>query len=387
MYMDDIDFHSLRESKQRRLVHNRQVATTDRIVREIPAETTPVRVFEKSLDELILDTLEQGRFSINELADRFSVSDKDIRRVIHVFRQRGTSKHTGRNAKFNLITDRQGIIVAKETRETEHYYTLEKIPYFARVADPTLAFSLLDLGSRVADLPRIVEYVPEGKAIELDEEYAYVVGDYWEIDPQEVFDYITEFDREYVDTSLIPLPIVDVTSEYERVADRFRQSEGVYKRYRIDRERIKKLQNQFETQAAGGGFGIREYQATVIDLANLRWYAHQERADLLPVVDDWRDALVTTLKPEPDDGSEQSSGDRANVEHDIEIELDNQIQLTVGETPQSPREVYESFDPILRAEVTVKEVTNRLEHYARTGFIERESIKGEQRYSADFESW
>jgi hypothetical protein len=383
MYANDVDFHSLSEPEQHRLVHNRRVATNGQLVTEIPDETAPVRVFKKSLDALLLDTLEGGRFSTNELAERFGVNDADVRHLLNKYRRRGTSKFTGENTKFNLITDRQGIVRAKETRGAEHYYTLEKIPYFARVVDPTLAFSLLNLADRAATLPRIVEYVPGGKATELDEEYAYIIGEYWTIDPQEVFDYLTEYDREYVETSLLPLPIVDADDEYERVANRFVESEGVYKRARTDRNQIDQLVEKFENRVGRGHAGLRLYQAHVIDIADLRWYAKQERPDLLPAIDDGINNLVQALEPDPD---ESDSDKDVDTSEDLTEQLiEDQLRLALGDDPRTAREVHEMLESMVQSHLSVDDVEELLDRYARTGFINRDTVDGKPRYSTDFD--
>lgn len=376
MYDDDVDFHVLSGQKQNRLVHNKQVATTGELLSEVPDETVPVRVFEKSLEELILDELETGQFSVNELAEIFGVRASDVRQIMHKLRRRSQDDFTAENTKFNLITDRQGIVRAKETDGPEHYYTLEKIPFFARVVDPTLGFSLLELKKRVADFPRVVDYIPGGKATELDEDYALVVGGYWGIDPEEVFDYLTEFDREYVETSLIPLPIVDADEQYHAVADRFVQSEGVYKRFRIDRNRIEELTEMFERQIERGDPGVGVYQASVIDIADLRWYARQERPDLLRTVDNWIDRLVTAL--EPTESEEEQEG---RNQPGPEIALEDQFQVVMDSEPRTLEEIYQSLNPIVQAETSVTELEKKLDHYAKVGIISHQSVDGTSKYS------
>lgn len=378
MYDEDVDFHALNEQEQTRFVRNRQVATTGELLSEVPDETVPVRVFEKSLEELILDELETGQFSMNELAEIFGVRASDVRQIMHKLRRRSQDDFTAENTKFNLITARQGIIRAKETDGAEHYYTLEKIPFFARVVDPTLGFSLLELKKRVADFPHVVDYIPGGKVTELDEDYALVVGDYWGIDPEEVFNYLTEFDREYVETSLIPLPIVDADEQYDAVADRFVQSAGVYKRFRIDRARIEELTEVFERQIERGDPGVGVYQASIIDIADLRWYARQERTDLLRTVDKWIDRLVAAL--EPTESEEEQGG---HDQTDPELALEDQFQIVMDSEPQTVEEIYQSLDPIVQAATSVTELEKKLEHYTDVGIINHQSVKGTSKYSLE----
>jgi hypothetical protein len=151
MYADDIDFYSLSETKQRRLVHNKRVATTDQLLKELPEGKPAVRIFDRSLDQLVLDQMEQGQYTIEELANRFSVQAADVRRILHKYRRRGSDDFTNENFKLNLLEERHGVIRGVDSDGRSLYYTLQTIPFFARVVDPTLMFSLLGLEEYVEE--------------------------------------------------------------------------------------------------------------------------------------------------------------------------------------------------------------------------------------------
>lgn len=381
MYDDDVDFYSLSPQNQRQLVHNKRVATTDRLLSEIPDGEPPVRVFEKSLENLVLDKLERGRYSTGDLADEFGVRDSDIRRILHKYRRRGADSFTNESFKLNLIVERDAVIRAKETRGSAHYYTLETIPYFARIADPTLTLSLLNIDNRLADFPHLTDVIPAGKASQIDEEYALVIGDFWDIDPQEVFDNITDYDRKYIETTLLPFPIVGETNEYDRVSTRFKQSDGVYTRFRAGHDAVDKVGNNFIDVAERGNPGIRLYQVTSIDLADLKWYAEQEAPELLSQIDDWIDTILQTL--DPDQVSETAPSSVEDMSDDTAIAVEEEVLTVLSDDLQTAAEIHEALPSLAQSEITVDDVREALEMLARHGVITKEQTGDTAKYNSD----
>jgi len=380
MYDEDIDFYSLSTQEQRQLVHNKRVASTDHLLSEVPEDEQPVRVFENSLENLVLDTLERGRYSTNELAEKFGVRDDDIRRILHKYRRRGADDFTSESFKLNLLVNRDAVIRAKETRGSAHYYTLETIPYFARIADPTLALSLLNIDNRLTDFPHLTDAIPAGKASQIDEEYALVIGDFWGIEPQEVFDYITDYDRKYIETSLLPFPIVDDTDEYDSVASRFKQSDGVYKRFRAGADAVDRVGDNFADVAERGNPGIRLYQVTSIDLADLKWYAEREEPSLLTKVDEWIDIVIQTLDPDQASETTTSTGDDAS---DTMIAIEEEVLTALSDDLQTPAEIHGALPSLVQSETTVEDVREALEMLARNGLITKNVVEGTTQYDSD----
>ncbi|WP_158293801.1 hypothetical protein, partial [Halorubrum sp. SP3] len=74
------------------------------------------------------------------------------------------------------------------------------------------------------------ERIPAGKVTDIDEDYAWVISNYWDLDPDDTFDFITEFDRRYVETALGPLPLVSNAEKYESVRRRLGEAENAYAR-------------------------------------------------------------------------------------------------------------------------------------------------------------
>lgn len=377
MYMDEIDFYSLSETEKHRLVRNGQVATTDRLANEIPESDTAVRVFEKPFEQLVLDKLEDGRYTIRELADYFSVQPKDARRVLNRYRRRGSDDFTKENFKLNLLENRHGVIRAVDKDGRSYYYTLEKIPFFARIADPTLVFSLLDVDNQVKQFPYLIEEIPGGKVTELDKDYAFVIGDYWNIDPEEVFDYLTEFTRSYIDTSLLPLPYFEDNTEYDQVTSRFRQIDEVYENmYHVTPENVQEIGERFSTKVEEGQAGVTAYQSVTLDLADLCWHANQVgNYDLNKAVNEWADKIVRSLHPKKASTYDEDTDEERN------INLQDEIQIVLSKTPQTSAEIYEKLPRNVQMATSQSEVAEVLETLARIDLIDKQNNDSNIRFS------
>jgi len=375
MYAGDVDFYSLSETKQRRLVRNKRVATTDQLLKELPEGKPAVRIFEHSLDQLILDQLKQGQYTIEELANRFSVQPADVRRILNKYRRRGSDDFTNENFKLNLLAERHGVIRGVDSDGRSLYYTLQTIPFFARVVDPTLMFSLIGLDEYIDTLPYIAKNIPSGKATELDEDYAFVIGEYWNIDPEEVFEYLIGFERSYVDTSLLPLAYIEHNEQYQRVSRKFRQVDEVYDMYRGASEHVLEVGEEFMDRVKQGQAGIATYQVMSIDFADFGWYADQSGDyGLHNSVEGWVDQIAQSLHP-----------DEPNMEVDdsmegAEINLRDEIQLILSEEPRTPAEIYDEFPRDVRLGTDQSGVKAVLEQLANTGVISKKNEEATTRY-------
>jgi len=375
MYANDADFYSLSKTKQRRLVHNKRVATTDQLLNELPKGKPAVRIFERSLDQLVLDQLEQGQYTIEELANHFSVLPADVRRILHKYRRRGSDDFTNENFKLNLLEERHGVIRGVDSDGRALYYTFQTIPFFARVVDPTLMFSLLGLDEYVDTLPHIAEHIPSGKATELDEDYAFVIGEYWNIDPEEVFEYLTEFDRAYVDTSLLPLPYIEEDEHYERVSRRFRQVEGVYRMFRGTSDHVQEVGEEFMRRVEQNQAGIATYQVMSIDFADFEWYVDQSGDYALHnVIGDWVERIARSLHPD------EPVMDVDDSMEDTEINLRDEIQLILSEKPRTPAEIHDELPRDVQLGTDQSEIKAVLERLSNTGVISKKNEESTSRY-------
>jgi predicted transcriptional regulator len=376
MYAEDIDFYSLYETKQRRLVNNKRVASTDHLLKEIPDGMPAVRIFDRSLDQLVLDKLKEGRFTIEDLANHFNVQPSDVRRILHMYRRRGSDSFTNENFKLNLLEDRHGVIRGVDSDGKSLYYTLQTIPFFARIVDPTLMFSLLGLDEYIDTLPHIAEHIPSGKATELDEDYAFVIGEYWNIDPEEVFEYLIDFDRAYVDTSLLPLPYIEDDEHYERVSRRFRQVEEVYRKFRGTSDHVEEVGEEFMDLVERNKAGIAAYQVMSIDFADFGWYVDQSDDHALhKITTDWLEQIARSIHPD------KHTTDIDDSMEEPEINLRDEIQLAVSENPQTPDEILDALSRDVQLGTDRSEVKIVLEQLANSGVISKINEESPSRYS------
>lgn len=380
--ISDIDFYDLSEDEQRRLINRNRVAAGGTIFAERPTNDVPVRVFEKSLNELMLDCLETGQYSLAELANEFGIRQEDIRKIINVYRRRSKSTFDSNHTKISLLQERKGVIRIAKNEGSSSYYTLEKIPYFARLVDPTLCISLLNIDNRLEKFPELTGTIPAGKASGLDEEYALVIGEFWEINPQEVFDQITSYNRKYVETTLMPFPIVDTPDEYQAVENRFRQSDGTYNRFRIDNTAIEKFGQYFVERARDQRVGIVAYQEIAIEFADLKWYAQIKEPRLLRTVDAWFENILQTLNPdiEPVLGSEVDASDQIANDEEEKISLEDQVLSILSPELQTAQRVYQSLPPSVLAATEFEEIREVLTRLANLGIIDRTVKSGDRKY-------
>jgi hypothetical protein len=382
--ISDTDFYAVSKEKQRRLIKSNRVATTDRLLDEIPNERPPLRVFEKPLEELVLDLLQTGQYSLAEIAEEFNVHVQDIRNIIQSYRKRSKNDFKSTRTKFSLLQDRSGVIrVGKDNGRTS-YYTLEKIPYFARLVDPTLCVSLLNINKRIEEFPELTGRIPATKAAGIDEEYALVIGDFWGIDPQKVFDQITKYDRKYVETNLMPFPIIEDTNKYNTVESRFRQPDSTYNRFRIDESSIEDLGQHFIQRANEQQVGIVAYQEIAIEFADLKWYAQFKKPKLLRTVDTWFEKISQTLNPEiePVLGSDIDNSGIEDEQTQDDISLDDQVFSVLSSEPQSETEIFESLSPVVAEDTQKEELHAAVERLANLGVISEVTNNGTRKYTS-----
>lgn len=376
---NDLDFYELPEQEQRRLIHGKRVATSSGLLSEIPNGEPPVRVFEKSLEELILNRLETGWYTINELAEEFDVASDDVRRIINMYRRRGLNGFTGESFKYNLLEERDGVLRVQGIDGAEFQYSFETIPYFGRVVDPTLVISLLDVGEHLKSFPTLVEEIPAGKASQIDETYALVLGDFWELDPQAIFDEITKYDRTYVETTLLPFPVVDGSDGYGRVKSRFQQPDAVYERFRSLEQAVERISDEFLNLVERGQPGIRMYQAVSIELADLKRAIQLQSPSLRPTANDRILDVVSTLNPESEEVETMKEETEAPLQ---ETSVDDEVLTVLDEDWKTPQEVYESLPSVTQSVTTPQEVRGALEHLARTGVISHRNHRASTEYNS-----
>lgn len=373
----DIDFYKLSPPEQRSLIRNKRAATSEGLLKDIPDGQPAVQVFEKSLEELILDRLESGRYTINGLASEFEVSATDIRQKVNKYRRRGQDDFTGEDFTYNILTKRNGVVRVKHMEGREFHYSLETIPYFARVADPTLVQSLLFFDRYRAEFPVVVKDVPAGMATEIDEMYALLLADFWDIESQDIFDEITEYPRTYVETSLLPLPILDAPEKYEQVRKRFSQPNTVYNQFRNVEQSAEMIGEDFSSLVERGQPGIQMYQVVSIEFADIRRGARENQEASVSAVDEQIERMISTLTPDTD-GPSNSDGQISE-----ETSLEDEIMAVLDEEWRTAKQVYEALPAVPKAATSAKEVRGELDRLAGLGIISKQNQSASVEYSSE----
>lgn len=292
-------FYELSQEEQRKLVDERRVILDQNPVREIPGYGAPIRVLDKPLTTAIFDRLQNSRYTVSDLADEIGVRDKYVRNVINKHRHRQFEK---------LLEEYSAVLRAKDINGPALVYSLESIPYFARVMDPTLSCSLLGWNDLLVERLDVTEWIPTNKVADVDEDYAWVIANYWDLDPDDTFDFITEFERRYVETALGPLPLVSDTEKYESVRSRLAEAENAYARRKgIDDTTPRKKVDSFAGEHAKGVGGMSFYQSLSLVLFDLSEYARYEDPSIQDTIEDQLDVVLEWVEPEPSNQNEVST--------------------------------------------------------------------------------
>lgn len=288
------EFYDLSQEDQQNLVADRRVVLNQSPVNKIPEYGAPIRVLDKPFATAIFDKLQSSQYTISELADEIGVREKHVRRIIN--------KH--RHQRFeDLLEEYQAVLRAKDTRGPAVVYSLESIPYFARVIDPTLSCSLLEWTDELLTRFDTTRQIPCGKVTEIDEDYAFVIADYWGFDPDDAFDYLTEFNRRYVETALGPLPVVETEEEYGSVRSRFAEPSTVQSRRKnIDENTPQRKVEMFADEYDTGALGMSFFQCLSLTVFDLMEYAGHQNPAIEGVVQKQLKRALEWLEPESEEG-------------------------------------------------------------------------------------
>lgn len=301
--MSSEEFYELPQTEQQELIEQRRVIFDQEPLSEVPKYGTPIRILDKPITTAIFDRLQNGRYTVSELADDLGVYDNYVRNVINQYRHQG----------FGELLDRyDAVLRAKDIRGPALVYSLESIPYFARIVDPTLGGSLLRWNDSLLERFESTDRIQADKVTEIDEAYAWVIADYWNLDPDETFDYLTKFDRWYVDTELGPLPIIEDEDKYGQVRQRLFEAEKVYsRRKRIDENTAGEKIESLKTGYARTGGSIGFYQGICLMLFDLYEYARHEEPTIQGTIEEQLNVVLQWLSPDStgDEGDQQNEPD------------------------------------------------------------------------------
>lgn len=286
------EFYELSQEKRQKLVAQRRVICDQDPVREVPEYGAPIRILDKPLTTIIFDRLQKSRYTVSDLAEEIGVRDKHVRIVINQHRHRRFEK---------LLNEYNAVLRAKDIRGPAFVYSIESIPYFTRVLDPTLGCSLLGWNNELLERFEATEWFPAGKVTKVDEDYAWAITNYWELDFDHTFDYITEFERRYVETTFGPLPVLEDAEEYENVRSRLAEAENAYTRRKgIDETTPREKVNVFADKHAKGAESMTFYQSLSLTLFDLLEYAQHEEASIRDPIKEQLDVVLEWVGPSPD---------------------------------------------------------------------------------------
>ncbi|RDZ36107.1 hypothetical protein C5B86_19795, partial [Haloferax sp. Atlit-19N] len=181
--------------------------------------------------------------------------------------------------------------------------------------------------------------------------------------------------------ALMPFPVVDALDEYDRVTSRFKQHNDIHNWYRNPEKSVDTVGKDFMDVVERGNPGIRMYQLTYLELADLRWYAETKDPELLQTINDWTDTIVETLHPDIDVTDDSSTGSETGTTDTISI--DDEVLSVLDEEFQTLVEIFESLPAMVQAETTQEEVHNSLEQLAGLGIIKKETEDGTTKYNTD----
>lgn len=365
----NIDFYDLPEDQQRQFLQDQRVIADGVILKSIPDGEPPVRVLEQSFSDTILDLLGQGYFTAEELAEEIGVRKHDVRTRISGLKQIGRKKAYGTPPTEQVLQKRNGVIRVKNMRGPAAVYTLESVPFHARVTDPTLGFSLLNFEERLAEFPVVIDHIPAGKASEMDEDYARVVGDFWEIPAQEAFDYLTQFDRSYIDTAMGPLPNVHAPDEEQPVRDRLSEADDSYERRSVTDQMLERILDGLSESHVIDSYGLRLYQRLSIELFDCHQIAKYNDSGQLSAVEDAQKQVVEALNPENFDDSDESLT--------ADMEFENVVLETVSAMPMTVEEIHNNLPEIYQVSYPVTDLEQLLQNLCNAGIVD-ERIESDQ---------
>ncbi len=219
------EFYQLPEAEQSDLVRKGNVVVDGAIASFIPDSKQNILVFDEPVEHRIVQTLQRGHYSIEELAEEFPLKKRVIKSVVSDFRYRPQY----------LLGRYQSVMRVADTEGTAYIYSVEPIPYEIRVWDPTLCCHLLEHNEliKIPEFPsdKISWTLGREKFVEQNEKY-------WMLSesdlPEKPYQGIS-----FVNSTLGPIP-KSIQQDKKEVRDRVRDVDGTYHRRKFDENNIKR---------------------------------------------------------------------------------------------------------------------------------------------------
>jgi len=355
-----VDFHQLPHDEKEDLVENERVVVRGQLAEEMPESGTAVTVLEGPLSEVLIELLKQGRYTAGELSEETDIDPQYIRVRLHESFWRD---------KRRVLASEQAVIRVVDRDEGANVYTLESIPFAARILDPLLLVSLGEIKNRLNRFPVIERSLYADEEHQIDREYAEFVAPLWDIPVEELIGELIKYSRGYVATDLFPMPLVDSDDPYSRVQDRLRCVPDYYdSRVPTRMEARSRLAASSVIEADPTDVHPVEYQAFALDLFDLTIYIEHGADELEGVVDSYRSDLVTILDPE----------DSLDIISDTDsIDLKQTLMGELTTTPKTATGYYEELPEGMQHECTLADVETALENLVGQGIAKRVDADGE----------
>lgn len=212
------EFFELPPEERRQLVDEGHVVVNGEITKNVPEKEVGggVYVFDEPIIDQIVRYLKRGKYTANDLDPEFPIDKEVLDEVIRSLR-------TNRD---DLLYDHFGVVRVVDTEGAAYVYTVESVPFEARVQDPTLGGYLLLTNEEfpLNDVPLSPE-----RGTGPREGYLADIEEFWEITEDEAAANLTD-GIEFAESTLGALPVRDTLPNAGRVIDRLLSVDESYAR-------------------------------------------------------------------------------------------------------------------------------------------------------------
>jgi len=201
------------------LLADLRVICNQRIVRTLSEfDKTSYRILDSPIDELILDDLKSGAWTIEELSNKYGIEHRQIDDLVHYVIKKQDVLDLGYLPRRVGRDDRKG-------HRTKIRYSLIPIPLQARIFDPTLGISLHNWYSLLNE--NFPEYAFENQDDILFTSYSRFISESWDVPVEKVEKYLYQEDVFFVNTIFGPLPVILKDEIYHEIRESLHEEENM----------------------------------------------------------------------------------------------------------------------------------------------------------------
>mgnify|MGYP000005857963 FL=1 len=254
------EFYTLAEDEQAALVRKGHVIVDGMLASSIPDSHRNVHIFDEPVEDEIIQTLQRGHYTVEELVEQFPLEKKEIKSIVSDLRHRPQ----------HLLGNYQSVLRVTDTEGAAYIYTIEPLPYEVRVWDPTLCWHLLEHNESIQ--------VPEFPSDKMSwttgrEEFVERTDEYWGLPesdlPEKPYQGIS-----FADSALGPLP-KSLPEDEPEVRERVRDVDGAYRRRKFDENNIKRSISFYKSLCRRNP-SLAAFQSFVLYLYDLSEYINIE---------------------------------------------------------------------------------------------------------------